>query len=177
MNDDLSTLLYIVFAVIYLLSRVLGKKKKPVTRKPTEETQRQDEFGIPNQPVSQSRPKKPSTFEEIIREFQQAYDQGKKQIDDEDREVVLEEGSSYTPVPEVVKDEVQEVYNKSVKEAKKIKTIDEQVNLEKIEVGTPLVQSTGKRQQKTAGKYARMLQNRQTARDAFIFSEIFNRRY
>ena len=168
---DESIIFYIIAAVIYVVSRLLKSKPKEGTNEyPDQDTQR-----------------RPMSFEDILREL--------------GGETTVEEEEPYRPVPEKSKsqeklpdtisraepsrqqafekvdNEVKNLYEKSVSEAKKIKTIDELVDYdqprEKILKEAPLIRkrNTG------ASTISKMLRNKSEARKAIILSEIIQRKY
>jgi len=69
---------------------------------------------------------------------------------------------------------VRSIYEKSIEQANQFKTLDEQVDLEYLARKKP---ETKKRRKVIVSKYARMLQNPQTAREAIVMAEILNRKY
>jgi len=180
--DDISNLVYIVFLVIYLLSRVLGNKKKPATRKPPRKAQRHDEFEIPNEPTGKQEsetPRKPSTFEEILREFQRGFE-GKEQSEESESEFDEAEtfrGAPRKPLKEKYDNEVEEKFEQAIEDAGKIKTLDEQIDIESFEVKKPKIVQEAEASRETKSYYAKLLSNPQGARDAVILSEILNRKY
>jgi hypothetical protein len=109
--DDLGNLLYILFLVIYVVSRFIGKKKAPKQGKSPGKAPRQES-------ETTERP----TFEDLLREFTQ---QG------ESRPEKKAEKPVGVPVEEEVfeDDYVTEKYQEAVDSAKELKTLDEQVNL------------------------------------------------
>ncbi|HBH23761.1 MAG TPA: hypothetical protein DDY13_10100 [Cytophagales bacterium] len=64
--DDLGLLVYLVFGIIYLIARVLKKKKK---------ADPSNEMPDPQQ-SGRTKPRKPSPFDELLKEFEREFDLG-----------------------------------------------------------------------------------------------------
>jgi hypothetical protein len=161
------SLIYIIILVVIYLIRFFLKSKEEVPK-----------THIPDDHDSMERPdgpRRPSTFEELLREM------GRKDFDEEEAEV-----TEYKPEYETLEDpyyqynpardaEAHSVYEKSVSQAKKFKTLDEQVDIENIEV--KIDEPIGRQKPVVASKYARMMRNPENLKDAIIMSELLNRKY
>lgn len=170
--DSFEVLIYIIFGVIYLLSRALKKKKKPSAPRPQMESD--DEVVTQDAPV---------TFEDLLKELtgaqtpkpktqpkpQQRYDRSDPaEYEDlrEQRRPVADDSRS------------REVYESARRSAKDIKTIDELVDLEKgIEPSGRFEEFKIEKQFTKGDEIRGMLQNKQDAQKAIILAEILNRKY
>lgn len=155
--DDIQIILYIIFAAIAILSRVLSKKNKDAPPQST---------GTDGQ-HEKKRPA-PKSFEDLFREFTEEKDAPYRASE------VIEEKS-----PEHNDDKIRETYNSSVKEAKKLKTIDELVDLEDDRHTGNFRHFTGyeEKGETQENEYLELLKDADGARKAIVLSEIFNRKY
>ncbi|MEM7550459.1 MAG: hypothetical protein AAF363_12325 [Bacteroidota bacterium] len=163
--DDIGNIVYIVFLVIYLLSRAFKKKKpkQPPTANPDAYEQTE------SQPTQ--RPKKQLTFEEMLREFTEGAPPEEPEVLDE-------------PVPEPTPRQyddqsISEKYQSSIDQAKKFKTIDEQVELERKplvfdEFDAYDIKEDGP---SIADEVRESLQNLDDARKAIILKEVLDRKF
>ena len=155
MDFDFSTLLYILFAIIYFVFTSGKKKKKnqvPPKRNPANTTP----------PVqTQSQPKRPS-FEELLEEFT-----GQKAVIQETKPA---------PIPEPKPVPVYEVPKKAptLKE-KSISTAYD--NLKHRSISTQFGRFDEFEDEQETHEVLDDLQDPNTARKAFIYSEIFKRKY
>lgn len=169
--DDISLIFYIILGILYLLSRVFKKKEQePPLRGPEEDMER--DFG----PDTSTERRRPTTFEDLLREFtgqpsqeEQDFPQApEKTEDDEQRREAIEE----------VDDEVKRVYDKSIRSAENLKTIDELVNIEeeppKIE---RRIEEKRKKSSTPSNKYARLLKEKNDLKTAFVLKELLDRKY
>jgi hypothetical protein len=166
---DESLIYIIILIIIYVVRFFLKKGEEPATRVPQD-----TEFDY--EPTQKpSGPRRPTTFEELLEEL------GKKDYDEKEAEV-----EEYQPVYETLEDpyfqhspdrdaEARSVYEKSVSQAKKFKTIDEQVDLKSVDIKKEII--VKEEPKVTESKYARMMRNPQGLKDAIIMSEILNRKY
>jgi hypothetical protein len=65
MDDNGNLFYYIALGIIYLLSRMFGKKKKPAPKRPAPQRQEKDIEA----PTAEKQPEPELTFEEILREL------------------------------------------------------------------------------------------------------------
>jgi hypothetical protein len=158
--DDIGNLLYIAFLVIYVVSRLIGRKKKqageqPATRKPNKEEEE-----------TASRP----TFEELLREFTEGAKPQKKK----ERRVGI-------PVEEEVfeDDYVSERYQEAVQSAKELKTIDEQVDLNEPIKGLVSFEAYDQEedQSTTASDIYVQLTNPEDIKRAIVLKEILDTKF
>jgi len=163
---DSGTIFYIIAIIIYFLYTTFAKKKTP---------------DMENDPeVTEKPPQKGPSFEELLREIRN--DQSERERDLEyDDEVIVEEKPvvSKKPAPPepVVLPEEEGAYKDPYRDIRQpMVKLDDQVDLEddqKIlgEVVDVAEEYSGR------SKYARILKNTASARDAVILTEIFNRRH
>lgn len=71
--------------------------------------------------------------------------------------------------------EIQSIYDKSVAQAGRFKTLDEQVKIEDVIIKKQAEPKSHHRV--SVSRYASMLQNPQSAKDAIVLAEILNRKY
>ena len=156
--DDLSIILYIVIGIIYLLSRVFRSKETP-PQVPDEEMQEEYE-------QSQGRPpkekRKPSTFEELLREFSGETEiQEKPKKDFKQSPATPDLKQQKADAMERMDDEIREVYEKSISQKGELKTIDELVEIKDTKKKVQVIDIKSKEKKKLkASKYARMLKNK-----------------
>jgi len=167
MDDSLQVIIYIVFLAIYIISRALKSKKKPLPSKPREE--------IHGDTETEEAP--PLSFEDILRELTTGQkSQRREPLPQKSKVPDKREYEFNDDVPD--DDEIQEVYEESVRKAKAYKTIDEIVELD----DTSLVfKEYEKEKEEDRNPFAReirsMLQNPEDARKAIILKEILDRKF
>lgn len=165
---DVELILYIIFIVIAILSRVLKAKKEsnsPTTSDPGE-----------SMDTPRKKTEKTLTFEELLREFTGEDTSHRQEPEPQPQYTREEEGYSYEE--EYADDEIRETYSRSVNEAKKLKTIDELVSLdEPLERMEHFKQYEAEEENTVASEVLEMLQDEEGARKAIILSEIINRKY
>lgn len=179
--EDIQLIIYIVFGVLYLIFKVMQKKKEP---------QQQDPDSIPQNRERRQKPQ--MTFEEMLREFS-----GEQSIPEPPIEEYAETPKTKTlPLPkkepylqeeapkkyfsyETEEDyHAREVFNESVIKGEKAKTLDEQIDLENLDVGNvKLVEDSKAEKKKVTNEYIEAFRTIEGAKRAFIYSEIFNRKY
>lgn len=161
----------IVLIVIYVANFFLKRKEQePVGGPPQEQTE---------QPYRPRREMPRSPFEELFGEseteeyeekrFPESYDEEEKKPEYE----ILEQ-TDYQEYQEKAEREVQSAYEESVARAKKFKTLDEQVTIEDV---SEIKAEKETRQAVPVSRYAALLRDPRTARDAVIMAEILNRKY
>ena len=165
--DDYKVIIYILAAVAYFLFTQWRKAFKT----PEEEEK-------PVRPERQRQPQKPATsFEEMLRELTSTPERG---------EVVLES------IPERVEEKIEQQKQQVIPE-KKAKYKNYEDNIPKVlswekaaeardvqrrldQKREPIFKAYTHEQTETS-KYSKILKNPATVRDAFVLSEIFNRKY
>ncbi len=187
--EDIQLIIYIVFLVFYLIFKALQKKKKPPTRNPEQSEQ------------TPERKRKPTmTFEEMLKEFtgesstpeekkeEREADQERKTIDKKTIDKRYEEPvrkeekqTEYFTYEKESDDQARQVYEDSVKHGGKAQTIDEKIDLENLEVGNVVLvideEEEKEKTELTTNEYLQMFSNTNSAKKAFVASEIFNRKY
>jgi len=170
MDDNLQILIYIIFFAIYLLSRVFRNKNKQAPR-PSREMES-------DEPATTDAP--PLTFEDILRELTTG---------EKPRQTVRRQ-TPQPPKPEPARreyefksdypddDEIEEVFQDSVKKAQNIKTLDEMVELKEpvLKFKEYDVKEEG-HQSSLASEIRNMLMNPDDARKAIILKEILDRKF
>lgn len=162
--EDFKVIFYILLAIGYFIFSFFRKNFK-------EDKSQPKKFRDENEPPvyrPQQRPPVPVTsFEDILRELQPKVEQAKTQA----REV------AHRPAPQMVPVQapVARTYESPVREAVSLETaLPKRKSVDRQATFEPYVQ------RKTAAFKSfdpSILRNPQTARDAFILSEIFNRKY
>ncbi|UII26635.1 hypothetical protein LVD15_25630 [Fulvivirga maritima] len=158
---DKEILIYIVFVAIAIISRVLKSSKKDKSKAPKRTAER---------PASQNV-EKTKTFEELLREFTgettSSQPSPSKTFEAEFDDFDFEE-----------EERVEETYRKSVNEAKNLKTLDEQVDLEDIPTKSQYFKEYDQKEENSvANDILQSLKDPNGARKAVILSEILNRKY
>lgn len=164
---DETIIFYIVIAVFYLISRFLKGKPKE---------------GEQSQPQSGPQ-RRPKTFEDILRELS-----GEEPVAEEEeyrpvpekprsREVIEEAEERAENRYEQMDDEIKGAYEKSVSEAKGLKTLDEMVDYNQPREKILKEEKVITKRSSGAAKIASMLKNKKDARKAIILSEIIQNKY
>lgn len=199
MDDLIQVLVYVAFLVIYLISKVLkNKKEKPVTRQPEAEVEQ--DFSDPHRPhqrpeVGQRQGKsgmdeperKPSTFEEILRELTGA-EQWEEQTRRHEKEERMSEFERRKEKARQRADEIeQEAAQKANRYSRRSDYTVEQArqeqrtrkNLREIEKLTEPVKRKKPYQKKNpmAREIVRSLKDPDSVKKAVILSEIINRKH
>lgn len=160
---DKEILIYIVFIAIAIISRLL-KSNKNRSKAPSAPPQQRE---TPSQ-----RPGGAKSFEELLREFTGE----NTSTEPRSLETVETEYESYEHIPS--DDEIRETYERSVNQAKKLKTLDEQVDLEDIRTKSKyFADDEMKEENSVASDILESLKDPDGARRAVILSEIINRKY
>lgn len=107
MQADISSYLYIIIAIIWFVAKIMGKGSKNTRKSSTPHAPIPGNFeDISNTPKEGQTQKRP-TFEDLLKEFTQEFDQPTKQVSPP-QEIILEEElesepmvheTTYTPVP------------------------------------------------------------------------------
>ena len=160
--DDIGNLVYIAFLLIYVLSRFLGKKKPAPKKVPKRQAEGETV-------VEEAREKRP-TFEELLREFtEQASDVPVKKKEKPKPASAQHIDDAYA----------RDQYQEAVESAKKLQTIDEQVDLEKpLKTEAPDDPYEIKEEEEgVSGEILESLRNPQDARRAIILKEILDTKF
>lgn len=161
---DKELIIYIIFIVIAILTRVLKNKKGNAPAPPRKP---QEEDGSPK------KSQRPLTFEELLREFT-----GEGSAEEPVKESRTEYAPTEQPYSYEEDDEVRQAYERSISEAKKLKTLDEQVSLdEPLTRLRPFDSYSTEEENNSADTILEALKDPDGARNAIILSEIINRKY
>ncbi|WP_421879585.1 hypothetical protein [Marinoscillum sp.] len=178
--DDIQFWIYLVFGAIYLLSRFFKKNDKDATPRRTPRPQQQ-------QPTS--RPNKPVTFEELLKEFTEGKSEEEevevekpepvearqllkeRKWQEENRPDFSQEGTTRRFSDE----DSRRIYEESIKSAETSSASFERDDNFKLKVKS--LEEEEEEQTDYAGDIASMLQNPNDARKAVILGEILNRKY
>ncbi|MBD3628971.1 hypothetical protein [Cyclobacterium sp.] len=164
---DSGTIFYIIAIIIYFIYTSFAKKKTPEMENDPETTDKV--------------PKKGPSFEELLREIRNEQSERERDLEYDGEEVVTESEPEFSrkpvkPEPATIP-EIEGSYKDPYRDIKQpLVKLDDQVDLEddkKIlgEVVDVAEEYSGR------SKYARILKNTDSARDAVILTEIFNRRH
>lgn len=174
---DIELILYIIFIVIAILTRVL-KSSKDTAAPPSPPQQSEDQ---PRQ-----RPQRRQTFEDLLREFTGEEEEAEEQYQERPatytRERHQERPASYYDEQDMEEgqeaddNEIKETYQRSVNEAKKLKTLDEQVDLNKP-IPKRFKDSEVEEENETTQDILEMLRDAEGAKKAIILSDIINKKY
>jgi len=168
--DDIQLVLYIIFVIIAILARAFKSNKNKQAPPPPPSNREES----PNR-------KKPMSFEDLLKEFEESSSSGQKKVKQEPEPVSTYESYEYeSEIPD--DDEVRSVYEDSLKRAKEFKTIDELVDLEDDRHIGNFKHFGGYSEEEVEGheesnEYLQLLQDAEGAKKAIILSEIINRKY
>ena len=166
--ENLETYLYVFFAVIYIISRIIkARSKQNQQQKPVPARQQQRQA----RPVhTTSRPKKAFSFDDILKEFEKNLSGEKpveeevfpvKEIKHEKPAAVAVKTSKKQPNP------YQRYKHKTYKDGKEIiRKKTEFVRNEKFAI-----------KEDVASEYVKMLRDPEDFKNAIVLSEIINRKY
>jgi hypothetical protein len=169
------TLIYIIILVVIYLVRFFlkSKEQEPTSHMPDDrETPMEKPTG----------PRKPTTFEELLEEMGRGYRKEEPEVTEYEEEYeTLEDPYYQHPVDyqsQAERDkEAVSVYEKSVSQAQRFKTIDEQVDIKHFDVKIETPADIKWEEKVVASKYARMMRNPQSLKDAIVINELLNRKY
>ena len=167
MDDSLQIIIYIAFLAIYFLSRFLkGSKQKASRPVPRRELDEEEQGEVSEQPM---------TFQDLLRELTQPREapkpQPKKKVP---AESVARDYEFKKDYPE--DEEIQEVYEESLRRAKQVKTLDEMVNIGESSIKFKEYQEADQ-QNTLATEIREMLKDPYDAKKAIILKEILDRRF
>ena len=166
--ENLETYLYVFFAVIYIISRIIkARSKQNQPRRPIVKPQQQ----MRPQPAKKtSGPKKAFSFEDILKEFEKNLT-GEEVV--QEKALPVKEIKHEKPVPVAVRktqdkpNKYQKYKHKTYKDGKEI--IRKKLAFERSEAF--------KIKESIASEYVRMLQDPEGFKNAVVLSEIINRKY
>ncbi|MTI20391.1 hypothetical protein E1176_05095, partial [Fulvivirga sp. RKSG066] len=153
--DDIQLILYIIFAVIAILSQVFKAKNKQQPKAPQQNDQ---------EDYADDRRSQPQSFEDLLKEFT-----GEKDVK-EHKEWQEQSAEDFNQDD----DEIRRVYEDSVQDAKNLKTIDELVDLgdDRHTGNFQHFRGYEEDEEDEQSEYVRMLQDAEGAKKAIILSEI-----
>ncbi len=168
--DNLENYLYLIFAVIYIISRIIKarEKQKKAANVPTQSQQRQSQTT-----QSQAAPKKAFSFEDILKEFEKNL--GGEEFAEERPEPIIERRQE--PIKPKIVPKVERKQN--VYESYEGMTYETQSSLDQKEP-EPSIFSRNENfalSQNITSDYIKMLQDPDGVRNAIVISEIINRKY
>ncbi|MGB3849295.1 MAG: hypothetical protein WA958_04960 [Tunicatimonas sp.] len=174
MEQYIEVLVFLAFAAFSLLSQFLNRKKKPVTRAPEQETQRNFRQPLPDDPPVTARPTRPRptppepTLRDILRELTGQTEPEEEYEDDYELPPYLqkEQEEIGTPPPPQLVDPVPK------KLADKVSLEDDGKRIKPIET---VKKKRGKRS--IGASLGRSLRHPENAKKAIILSEILQRKY
>ena len=166
--ENLETYLYVFFAVIYIISRIIkARSKQNQQQKPVPAPQQQRQA----RPVhTTSRPKKAFSFDDILKEFEKNIS-GERPVEEEDFPV--KEIKHEKPAPVEIKTSkkqpkpYQRYQHKTYKDGKEI--VRKKLVFERNE-NLALKEDV-------VSEYVKMLQDPEDFKNAIVLSEIINRKY
>lgn len=170
--DEIQILLYILFIVIAVLSRAFSKKKKQSQGTPPSTAS-----GRPSS-RTEAPPKKPVSFEDLLREFTgEAETTSIPEIPEYENDL----RDDYDQSPASFDDSsAAETYRKSIDQAKDLKTLDETVDLEDIQIGSGRFDEFKILDEDEGGdlnEYLEVFNDLEGSRKAIVLSEILQRKY
>ena len=176
--DDLQIIIYIVFIVLYLLSRAL-RKKKPVVG---DDSHTQETPGSLST-SSESKPRKrPTTFEELLRELE-GHPQETEEIKEEPQVHAEQEKEPVVEETAMIEESlhasptVNPQWEKYMKEGG-LQSLDETVDLDaQLRKRFDTYKISRKDNIHTASRYRELLRSRDSVKDAIILKEILDRKY
>jgi len=183
---DAGTIIYIVLVILYFLFTAFKKKDKPAE----DERFEGDEAGQ----------QRPASFEDMLREIRQEQEGRRRDVEGSGQGDVLEQAPTRqhweeeeeyvpehktkpkpAPAPAPAKNKHQRYYEGSEGSLKSyekqpLKTLDEQVDIYSDEKILGEVEDVAEENVKE-NKYAKMLRDPQSVKDAVVLSEILNRKH
>jgi len=173
--DDIQTLLYLIIAVIYVLARVLRK------RKPRVPPQDQADTDLP--PVVKQKPKqKPVSFEDILKELT---GESKKEPRPKQEEPPIEMEKVKEPqtTKHFLDEDIEESYQEAVKKAEKVKprkieTVPEGISKSPLKsVHFVAYEVEEVKENPLAKEIVKMLKDPEDVKKAIVLREILDRKY
>lgn len=177
--DDLQLLIYIIFIVLFILSRAL-RKKKPVSPDNAEQNTGGEQASA--RPAS----KRPVTFEDLLRELERLPPEKSENEEWEESKVVesVDQKETENQYPTYATYESQEEqstidpeYEKYLKDAG-MTPLDEQIDIEEpLKKRFEEYRIQQKEHKQNAARYKQLLKDPETLKDAIILQEILKRKY
>jgi hypothetical protein len=169
--DNIENYLYLLFAVIYIVSRIMKARSKQ--KQVNAPSKQQQQSAVPK---ARPEPKKAFSFEDILKEFEKNL--GGEELYEEKPEPVLEQAYE-TPKPAPVptpepRPSIYETYEGMTYESTPDYEDSESADKEKSFFGGYNAYKTEK---SVACEFGEKLMSPNGFREAFIMSEIINRKY
>lgn len=158
--DDIQIVLYIIFVVFAILSKLL-KKKKEVPQKKARNTSNQE-----TEILTEKAKERPLTFDELLKEFTEQKTEIKEEEYFEEREIDKNED-----------EESKRIYEESIKASKRY---EKEVNQQDDRHTGNFRHFEGYSEEdadEEENEYASLFQDPESAKRAIIASEILNRKY
>lgn len=172
--DNLENYLYVLFAVIYIVSRIIKARSKQKQEKQQQQPRGQTQSQQPGQPQSPPQRKKAFSFEDILKEFE-------KNLAGEEEEPAYEKP---LPVQEIRHEKPAPVHVPEVKQkpnpyadymGSQRKSIKEEMAEDSASIF--LRNENYSIKDKVTSDYVKMLQDPEGFKNAVVLSEIINRKY
>lgn len=171
--DNLENYLYAVFAVIYIISRIIKARSKQQKQKTPRPVQRQSPQPVQTSQAAPPKKKKAFTFEDILKEFEKNLT-GEEDFAHEKplpvKEIKHERPATVVKSPAAKRSNPYESYQGSGHKSIK----DEIVTAESSSFARSENYSM---KDKVASQYIEMLRDPQGFKNAIVLSEIINRKY
>ncbi|UJP64277.1 hypothetical protein [Mongoliitalea daihaiensis] len=173
---DAGNIIYLIAVIIYFIYSAL-KKNKPEAPKDSSDTS------------SEAPQQRPASFEDLLREIRRGQQEAEKDFEQTGQGTVKEERRPepnrrverpYQPMPEANQPKAYQAFQGALDEdyKPKYKTLDEQVRISASIQGIKSTEvGVSKKKVKPVNRYARMLHNPKSVRDAIVLTEILNRKF
>lgn len=175
--EDFKVILYILAIIAYFIYTAWRKAfKTPDEGAPPQEVEQRERprprptpSPSPQPRQQQQRPVGPATsFEDILREMQSKMER----VNEQERPPVVRPEPAYKAAPQPAEYETMTAL--SMEDPKQVRMIERRAKARKEAMAEPLI--IRKQSQEQPSIYAQMLRDPQSVRQAFILTEIFNRK-
>jgi len=169
--EDLDIYLYVILFLIYAASRIFKGVKKAPQRPPAPGSGQGKSSGSGSPSQSGQPKRKPFSFEDLLREFEEASKPREPETEDYEEKVIA-------PPPVPTKEIARQNSPYESYEGTSLEEIEEKLQ-EKTPIDTKLLVREEKksRAMPLARKYAELIRDPEGAKKAIILSEIINRKY
>lgn len=168
--DNLENYLYLAFAVVYIISRIIKARSKQKESNSGTGQQRRHKPAIDTH--NQPKPRKAFSFEDILKEFEQNLT-GQEHVEESPFPVQEIRHEMPKPVPVVEDKKRPSLFDKyqgtNYSSASKTRASEK--------IGSFFRDDKYSISESSASKYAKMLKSPEGIRDAVVLTEIFNRKY
>jgi len=168
--DNLENYLYLIFAVIYIISRIIKARSKQ--KEVDSGTGQQGHHNQQTDTQNQAKPRKAFSFEDILKEFEKNLT-GEERPEESPFPVHEIRHEKPTPRPEPV----------PVEKVEKRPSVFDKYQGTRYKTGTKPKEESFTRDEKytisedLVSKYTKILKDPEGIRDVVVLSEIFNRKY